>query len=265
VLLGDLLTPADVAAAREAYGHVPPTSEHYVEARGKLTWTYQNGGDHERALVLARETLAAAPASRDAAVTLADLLRDDEQYADSAAVLTRLIQGPGPPPDWRIYYLRASAYEGEGDNAAVEADLAAALKLAPDEPELLNFQAYYWIDRGEHLTEALAMVQRASDAEPQSGEITDSLGWAYYKLGDYKRAVEKLEQAVLASPAIPEVNDHLGDAYWRVGRKIEATFSWRRVLTLEPDDKLKARVTAKLASPFGPDAPLTSPAATSHP
>jgi tetratricopeptide (TPR) repeat protein len=265
VLLGDLITPADVDAARAAFAHVPPTSEHYVEARGKLAWTYQNAGDHDRALKLARDTVAAAPASRDAAVTLADLLRDDEQYADSAGVLTRVIQTPGAARDWRLYYLRASAYEGEGDNAATEADLQAALKLSPDEPELLNFQAYFWIDRGEHLSEALAMVQRAAAAEPQSGEIADSLGWAYYKLGDYKTAVEKLELAVTLSPGIPEVNDHLGDAYWRVDRKTEAQFSWRRVLTLEPDDKLKARVEAKLASPAGPDAPLTPPAATSHP
>jgi tetratricopeptide (TPR) repeat protein len=265
VLIGDLLTPADLDAARAAYARVSPASDHYVEARGKLAWTYQNAGDETQALKLARDTAASVPQSRDAAVTLADLLRSDEQFAASVGVLTRVIQASAPSPDWRLYYLRASAYEGEGDNDATEADLAAALKLAPDEPELLNFQAYFWIDRGEHLNEALAMVQRAAAAEPQSGEIADSLGWAYYRLGQYQTAVDKLEQAVLLAPSIPEVNDHLGDAYWRVNRKTEAQFSWRRVLSLDPDDKLKARVEAKLASPAGPDAPLTPPAATSHP
>lgn len=110
------------------------------------------------------------------------------------------------------------------------------------------------------------MVQRASDAEPESGEIMDSLGWAYYKLGDYKTALEKLEEAASLAPAVPEVNEHLGEAYWRVGRKLEAEFAWRRVLTLDPDPKLRARVEAELASPLGPDAPLLpAPTAANHP
>jgi tetratricopeptide (TPR) repeat protein len=265
VLVGDLLAPGDVAAARAAYAHVPPASDRYISARDKLAWTYQNAGDHDQALQLARETLATAPASRDAAVTLSDLLRGDEQYAESAAILTKLIDSAAGLPDWRLYYLRASSYEGAGDAERTEADLQAALKLAPDEPELLNFQGYFWIDRDERLPEALAMVQRAVDAEPQSGEILDSLGWGYYRMGDYKTAVDKLEQAATLQPAIPEVDDHLGDAYWRVGRQTEAQFAWRRALTLEPDDKLRIRIEAKLASPLGPDAPLTPPAATSHP
>jgi tetratricopeptide (TPR) repeat protein len=267
VLLGDLLTPADVDAARAAYAHVAPGSDRYVGARGKLAWTYQNAGDQDQALRIARETLAAAPDDRDAAVTLSDLLRGDDQYPEAAAILTRLIDQAADHVDWRLYYLRASAYEGAGDAGKTETDLEAALRLAPDEPELLNFQGYFWIDRGERLADALAMVQKALDAEPQSGEIMDSLGWGYYRLGDYKTAVEKLEAAVTLTPSIPEVNDHLGDAYWRVGRQTEAQFAWRRVLTLEPDDKLRASVEAKLASPLGPDAPppLTPPAATSHP
>jgi tetratricopeptide (TPR) repeat protein len=261
LLVGDILAPADPDAGRLAYGHVPPGDDRYVAAQDKIAWSYQNNDDRDDALKVARAVLVAEPASREASATLADLLRADEQYAESAEVLTRLIEAPGAKPDWRLYYLRASAYESMGDAGRTEADLQAALKLAPDEPELLNFQGYFWIDRGERLKEALGMVQRAVDAEPQSGEILDSLGWAYYRLGDYKTAVDKLEQAITLQPGIPEVNDHLGDAYWRVGRKTEAEYQWRRVLTLAPDAKLKARVEAKLASPtLGPDAPPPPPA-----
>ena len=109
------------------------------------------------------------------------------------------------------------------------------------------------------------MIQHAVAAEPQSGEIIDSLGWAYFRLGNYKDAVDKLETAVTLDPGIPEVNDHLGDAYWRVGRKTEAAFQWRRVLTLDPDARLKASVERKLASPLGPDAPAVPPPALSTP
>ena len=230
-----------------------PASEHYVTARGKLAFTYENTGDHDAALKLARETAAAVPQSRDAQITLANLLRDNDQYAESAAVLTRLIDAGGKP-DWRLYYLRASAYDQSGDSQKTEADLDAALKLDPDEPELLNFQGYFWIDRGEHLQEALGMVQRAVAAEPQSGAMIDSLGWAYYRLGDFKSAVANLETAVTLDASVAQVNDHLGDAYWRVGRKTEAVFQWRRVLIQNPDPKLKASAEAKLASPLGPDA-----------
>ncbi len=266
VLLGDILAPGDVEAARAAYEHVAPGADQYVAARGKLAWSYQNGDDRDQAVKLARETAAAFAGSRDATVTLADLLRENDQYTESAAVLSKLIDGPGAKPDWRLYFLRASAYDESNQPEKTQADLAAALKLDPDEPELLNFQGYFWIERGERLNEALAMVQKAVDAEPQSGAMVDSLGWAYYRLGDFKSAVAKLEDAVTLEPSAPEINDHLGDAYWRVGRKIEAQFQWRRVLSLDPGPALKTRAATKLASPLGPDAaPGPPPAATSTP
>jgi Flp pilus assembly protein TadD len=99
------------------------------------------------------------------------------------------------------------------------------------------------------------MVRRASEADPHSGAMIDSLGWAYYRLGDYKKSVEKLERAVELEPADPEINNHLGDAYWRVGRRTEARFQWERVLTLQPDDSIKAEVEGKLKTGLGP-APL---------
>jgi tetratricopeptide (TPR) repeat protein len=262
VLLGELLESRDLDAARQAYAHAKPGSSQYIVARDKLAWTYEHDGDHATALKLARETLHGQPMSRDAAVTLADLLRTNDQYDESAGVLTQLIERPGAAPDWRLYYLRASAYEEAGDWPKAEADLLAALKQRPDEPQLLNFLGYAWIDRGQHLKEALAMVQKAVDANPQSGAMIDSLGWGYYRLGDYKVAVEMLEQAVGLEASDPDVNNHLGDAYWRVGRKIEAQFQWRRVLTLDPDEKLRAQVEAKLASPLGPDAPVGPAAPT---
>ena len=78
--------------------------------------------------------------------------------------------------------------------------------------------------------------------------MIDSLGWGYYRLGDYKTAVEKLEAAVALEAGDPDVNNHLGDAYWRVGRRLEARFQWERVLTLDPPAKLKAEVEGKLKS-----------------
>jgi Flp pilus assembly protein TadD len=198
--------------------------------------------------------VATHPTDREAGVTLADLLRADERYDDSAKVLDGLIAAGAP--DWRLLYMRAVDNQETGRWDAAEADLQRALKIRPDDPELLNFLGYTWIDRGEKLTQALAMVRKAVDLDPHSGAMIDSLGWGYYRLGDYQSAVDNLETAVTLEPADPDVNNHLGDAYWRVGRKLEARFQWTRVLSLDPSAKLKAEVEGKLKSGLeGPDAP----------
>jgi Flp pilus assembly protein TadD len=253
VMVGDIMQASgDTEAARAAYAHPRPGAPYYADAQGKLAWTYDQAGDHETALKIARA--AAAGGDADARLTLADLLRANDKYAESAELLTQLIKA-APTPDWRLYFGRAVSLEKLGRWPEAEADLQAALKLRPDEPELLNYLGYSWIERGVRLKEAMAMVEKAVAAEPRSGAMVDSLGWAYFRLGDYKQAVEKLEQAVELDAGDPEVNDHLGDAYWKAGRRDEALFQWRRVLTLKPDDKIRAAVEAKLASPLGPDGP----------
>ncbi|MGI8839324.1 MAG: tetratricopeptide repeat protein [Caulobacteraceae bacterium] len=249
MLVGDIMTDiGDLDAARAAYLTPKRGSDEFVAARGKLAWSYQGAGNKEAALKIARDAVAAAPGSQDAGSTLADLLRADERYDDSAQVLDRLIAERGETADWRLLYMRAVDFQESGRWADAERDLSAALKQRPDEPELLNFLGYSWIDRGENLPAAMVMVKKAVDLEPQSGAMLDSLGWGYYRLGDYKTAVEKLEAAVAIEAGDPDVNNHLGDAYWRVGRLTEARFQWSRVLTLEPTAKLRAEVEAKLKS-----------------
>jgi Flp pilus assembly protein TadD len=252
LLVGDILTGVgDIDGARAAYRTPKPGSADFVAARSKLAWSFQTAKMNEDALKLARETLAAAPRSREAAATLADLLRADEHYNESVTVLDKLIAAEGDKPDWRLLYMRAVDLQESDRWPQAERDLTAALKQRPDEPELLNFLGYSWIDRGERLREALAMVQKAVNTEPKSGAMIDSLGWGYYRLGDYKSAVEKLEEAVAIEAGDPDVNDHLGDAYWRVGRQTEARYQWSRVLTLEPGAKLRADVEAKLKNGLG--------------
>lgn len=253
VMVGDIMQAGgDTESARQAYARPRPGSPEYFDAQGKLAWTYEQADDHVTALRIAQA--AASGGDSDARLTLADLLRANERYAESVALMNELIK-EAPAPDWRLYFGRAVSLEKLNRWNEAEADLQAALKLRPDEPELLNYLGYSWIDRGVRLPEALAMVEKAVAANPRSGAMVDSLGWAYYRLGDYKQAVEKLEQAVELEAGDPEVNDHLGDAYWKVGRRDEALFQWRRVLTLKPDDKIRLRAQAKLGSPLGPDGP----------
>ena len=106
---------------------------------------------------------------------------------------------------------------------------------------------YLWVDRSLRIEEGAELIARAHAAQPDDGNIQDSLGWAQYRQGRYEAAVETLEAAVAKLPANPEINDHLGDAYWQVGREREAGFQWRRVLSLDADAEQRAAVERKLA------------------
>jgi len=127
-----------------------------------------------------------------------------------------------------------------------EADFKRVLSVQPNDVDTLNYLGYTWVDRGENLTEAFDMIERALSQEPHSGAITDSLGWAHYKLGNYVEAKDYLEDAVALSPSSATIIDHLGDVYWQLGRKREAGFQWKRALIFDPSEEEKANIELKL-------------------
>jgi Flp pilus assembly protein TadD len=90
-------------------------------------------------------------------------------------------------------------------------------------------------------------IRKAVRLRPDDGHIVDSLGWAHYRLGNYREAVRYLERAVELMPQDPILNDHLGDAYWRVGRRREARFQWSQALTLNPEQEDIDKIKSKLA------------------
>ncbi|MEQ1670249.1 MAG: tetratricopeptide repeat protein, partial [Hyphomicrobium sp.] len=154
-----------------------------------------------------------------------------------------------PKPDqrhWSYYYARGTAYERMKNWPAAEADLKRALKLAPEQPLILNYLGYSWIDQGRNMKEGMKLIEKAVQLKPDDGYIVDSLGWAHYKQGNYKDAVRYLERAVEIKPEDPTLNDHLGDAFWQVGREREAKFQWGQALSLNPEpedlEKIKAKV-----------------------
>ena len=253
VLVGDAMNGAgDLASARDAYLKVRPHSDQYISARTRLALLAQQDGDKETALRLARDMLDVWPNDPRPLVVYADLLRDDDRYPEAVEALNRAIKNtPEAEVGWTLYYERGASEERAGDWPAGEADLKKALKLKPNEPEVLNYLGYAWADRGEHLKEALSMLETAATLEPRSGAIVDSLGWARYRVHQYQDALRDLEHAVTLEPADPEVNSHLGDVYWRLGRQLEARFQWRRVLTLDPDPRIKAAAELKLAQGLG--------------
>ena len=147
---------------------------------------------------------------------------------------------------WLLYYSRGIAYDRSHQWPAAQADFEHALALAPDQPAVLNYLGYSWADADTHLAEARQMIDKAMQQRPNDGAIIDSLGWVLLREGDAKAAVSTLERAVELEPQDSTINGHLGDAYWAAGRKLEATYQWRRALTLNPEPGDVAKLEAKL-------------------
>jgi len=221
-----------IDAARRVLNEVPPISPYRTSARTLEAWIVYDNGDEAGGIAIAQEV--AATGDVRARRALGDMYRGADRFAEAEPIYTALIEEQ--PNEWRSYFSRGATRERLDRWPEAEADFRRALELSPDQPDVLNYLGYSWVDRGEHLQEGLAMIRRAAEIRPMSGAIIDSLGWAHYRLGNYAEAVDWLEAAVRLEPADPTLNDHLGDAYWRMDRRIEARFQWQRAMTLEPDD-----------------------------
>lgn len=251
VLLAELLSNSgDLQAAADAYDSVPDSSPLATTARIERALLLDKIGRRDDAI----DTLSSlgdqgdATANAEVAIALADLYRASERF-DRAEVqytkaLNTLKNGNGRA--WTIHYARGVSRERQGKWESAEEDFLTALDLEPDQPYVLNYLAYSWLEQGRKYDEALDMIRSAVDQRPNDGFIVDSLGWAYFRLGRYEDAVEQLERAVELDPNDVTINDHLGDAFWKVGRRTEARFQWRHALDSGPDEDVASRITRKL-------------------
>ena len=162
-------------------------------------------GQRDEALRQLKSIVAAHPEDLDAVSVLGDLLRDDEKFPEAAEAYSQAlaITGGDQQADWRFYYVRGIAYERSKEWPKAEADFLKALELNPDQPQVLNYLGYSWVDQNMHLDRALGMIEKAVSAAPNDGYIIDSLGWAFYRLGRFDEAVRTLEQAVQLLPQRP--------------------------------------------------------------
>jgi len=191
------------------------------------------------------------PKDKEALNGLGNILRTRKMFSEASDIYTRTIKAIGPTPqteDWQVFYNRGITYERTNRWPEAEADFKKALELKPDQPLVLNYLGYSWIDRGVNLKEGMSLIEKAVSLAPNDGYIIDSLGWAHYKLGDYDIAVRELEKAIDLMPSDPTINDHLGDAYWKVGRHIEAHFQWNHAKASKPEPEELAKIEAKIAN-----------------
>ncbi len=242
--------------AIDVYQMVPDSDPLNLTAQIEVGQVLENLGRSDDATKYLQKLVDEHPNDDEALSALGNLQRAHEHYAEAVATYTRALEHSSKPEkaNWSLYYFRGIAYEREKNWPPAEADFKHALDLFPDQPLVLNYLGYSWVDKGLNLDQAFPMLQRAVELRPTDGYIVDSLGWADYKLGHYDEAVKELERAIDLKPADPVINEHLGDAYWRVGRKLEAHFQWNHARDLGPEPEDLPRILDKIAHGLSDDA-----------
>ena len=204
----------------------------------------------DEAIVTLEKLIESHPEKLSGYMTLGNLFSREKKYKEAAKVYGRGVRviGKPEPHHWNLFYRQGIAFERLKDWDQAEPSFKKSLELSPNQPDVLNYLGYSWIDQGINLEEGLKLIEKAVELSPRSGFIVDSLGWAHYRLGNYEEAVKELERAVKLMPQDPTINDHLGDAYWKVGRKLEATFQWKIALASKTPHDHPEQIEAKLKS-----------------
>jgi tetratricopeptide (TPR) repeat protein len=270
--LGDILErskqPDDAVAV---YAKMPVSSPLRPNAEIQAGLALEALGKSDEAVKHLQGVIAGRPGDVDALSALGNIYRSRKLFVEAADTYDKAIAKVAAPgrANWDLFYFRGIARERTKRWPEGEADLRKALELMPEplgreRALVLNYLGYSLVDQHLKLDEGLDMLRRAVELRPRDGYITDSLGWAYYRLGRYDDAARELERAMELRPSDPVINDHLGDVYWKVGRQLEAKFQWNaaRDLSPEPEDLVKIQRKIERGLEDTPSANATEPNAT---
>jgi tetratricopeptide (TPR) repeat protein len=233
------------------YQQVPDNSPMSRISELQLGLALAEGGKVEEARKHLQALITSDPKDVRSYLAYGSVLSDAKDYAAMAVNYDKAIEVVGPLPGknmWTVFFQRGIAYERLKQWDKAEPSFRKALELNPNQPQVLNYLGYSWIDMNKNLDEGLEMIKKAVDLRPDDGYIIDSLGWAYFRLGKFDDATEELERATQIKAGDATINDHLGDAYWRVGRKLEAVYQWNRALSSEPLEADIPKIKDKIAN-----------------
>jgi tetratricopeptide (TPR) repeat protein len=234
--------------AIKVYERVPASSPLSRNAEIQLAGDLDQLDRSDEAKKRLDHVIAEHPKDTEAILALGNIQRGRKEFAECAATYGKAIDTIAKPDksNWVVFYFRGICYERSHQWPGAEADMKKALELYPEQPLVLNYLGYSWVDQGVHLDDGMDMIRRAVEQRPDDGYIVDSLGWAYFRTGNYDEAVKNLERAVELKPDDPTINDHLGDAYWRVGRTLEAHYQWTQAKDLGPEKEDLPKIEAKI-------------------
>src|SRR5216683_613986 len=241
----------------KVYERMPASSPLKRNAQIQLATNLYAAERSDEAIKILKTVTTEDPKDIEAIMALGNIERGRKKFADCVQTYSQGIDalpGANEKNNWVYYYYRGICEERSKQWSKAEADMRKALDLQPEQPHVLNYLGYSWIDQGINLDEGMKMIKRAVDQRPDDGYIVDSLGWAYFRIGNFEDAVKNLERAIDLKPEDPTINDHLGDAYWRVGRTLEARFQWSHARDLKPEPEELPKIEAKINNGLPDDA-----------
>jgi tetratricopeptide (TPR) repeat protein len=249
--------------AIKVYDRIPASSSLHRNAEIQIASDLDALDRTDEAKKRLERLVADHPKDNEAIIAFANILRGRKDFAECADAYSKAIANIAVPekPNWVLFYFRGICYERSKQWPLAEADLKKALQLYPDQPLVLNYLGYSWVDQGVNLDDGMNMIRRAVEQRPDDGYIVDSLGWANFRIGNYEEAVKELERAVELKPEDSTINDHLGDAYWRIGRVLEARFQWSHAKDLKPEPEDLPKIEEKLQSGLPDDTSSAADAA----
>ena len=182
-------------------------------------------------------------------MTLGDHYRYQSDWVKAQAIYSQIIENEKyalDPNMWNTFYRRGIAYERNKQMDLAEKDFIEALKLNNNQPDVLNYLGYSWIDSDKNMLKAKNMIELALEQKPDDAYFIDSLAWYYFKVSDFDQANSLLNYASQLAPSDPVINEHYGDTLWKIGKYIEARYQWNRALDLEPGIELTNKIKVKL-------------------
>ncbi|SHL33812.1 Tetratricopeptide repeat-containing protein [Bradyrhizobium lablabi] len=250
--------------AIKVYERMPASSPLKRNAEIQLATNLDAADRSDDAIKILKGVTTADSKDIEAIMALGNIERGRKKFADCVDTYSKGIDALPDANDktnWVYYYYRGICEERSKQWSKAEADMRKALDLQPEQPHVLNYLGYSWVDQGINLDEGMKMIKRAVDQRPDDGYIVDSLGWAYFRIGNYEDAVKNLERAIDLKPEDPTINDHLGDAYWRVGRTLEAKFQWAHARDLKPEPEDLPKIEAKIENGLPDETPSSAASA----
>src|SRR5450432_1448128 len=245
------------AMAIKVYERMPASSPLKRNAQIQLATNLDAADRSDEAIKILKTVTTEDPKDIEAIMALGNIERGRKKFADCVTTYSQGIDAlpqASEKTNWIYYYYRGICEERSKQWSKAEADMRKALDLQPEQPHVLNYLGYSWIDQGINLDEGMKMIKRDVDQRPDDGYIVDSLGWAYFRIGSFEDAVKNLERAIDLKPEDPTINDHLGDAYWRIGRTLEAKFQWAHARDLKPEPEELPKIEAKIDNGLPEDA-----------
>jgi len=241
-------------SAITAYALIEQTSPLRLTADVQRALNLEQLGEKDQAVAVLKSVSLDNKDEIEPLIALGNVYRARKAFKDAAETYSAAIAALGQPTPghWSLFYSRGIAYERLKRWPEAETDFRKALELSPDQPLVLNYLGYSWVEQNTNLDEAFRMLRRAVEQQPTDGYIVDSLGWAYYRLGQYDKALQLMEKAVDLKAADPTINDHLGDVYWRLGREREARFQWNHARDLNPEPEDLPKILEKIEKGLPP-------------